>query len=229
MGHGTAPADIDLDTAAPIDGGTSARIDSPTPGPVGLDAKSGDAKQSGAGIADQIVGYARRQRGSRVGNGQCFDLADTRAARRGRQERRRLRQGHAERRLHMGHVGDAGGLQPGDVIQFRDYTYERVVVTKTDKGHDDRRDRQDRPHHTAIVESVDGNGAVTVLEQNAPDEARREANGPVLQGRHDDERQSDDDDQGQGNVLVLPPPGALIAWSPTRTAVRVGRRVSPSA
>ena len=77
MGHGSAPAGIDLDTSAPMDRGTWPRTDSPPPAPIGLDAKSGDASQSAAGIADQIVGYARRQRGARVGNGQCFDLADT--------------------------------------------------------------------------------------------------------------------------------------------------------
>jgi len=57
MGHGTPG--IDLDSPAPIDDGTAARTGSPTPGPVGLDSTSGDAKC--ANMADQIVGYARRQ------------------------------------------------------------------------------------------------------------------------------------------------------------------------
>ena len=60
-------------------------------------------------------------------------------------------------------------LQPGDVIQFRDYTFHRVVVTETDSSTVTDELDGDRPHHTAIVQSVDGNGAVTVLEQNAPD------------------------------------------------------------
>ncbi|HKQ23920.1 MAG TPA: hypothetical protein VJT81_05700 [Burkholderiales bacterium] len=30
-------------------------------------------------------------------------------------------------------------------------------------------DFQERPHHTAIVERVDGQGAITLLEQNVPD------------------------------------------------------------
>ncbi|HKB10846.1 MAG TPA: hypothetical protein VKD69_09330, partial [Vicinamibacterales bacterium] len=60
-------------------------------------------------------------------------------------------------------------LQPGDVVQFRDYSYERTVVTRDSSGTTTDEHAEDRPHHTAIVESVDGNGAVTVLEQNAPD------------------------------------------------------------
>jgi hypothetical protein len=60
-------------------------------------------------------------------------------------------------------------LQPGDVIQMRDYRFDREVeVNNPDGSGSSDRDFQERPHHTVIVESVDGNGAVTVLEQNAP-------------------------------------------------------------
>jgi len=62
MGNGKAPSNID--------DGTLARIGSPPPGPIGLDAKSDSAKQSQASTADQIVGYARRNRGRRVGDGE---------------------------------------------------------------------------------------------------------------------------------------------------------------
>ena len=53
-------------------------------------------------------------------------------------------------------------LRPGDVIQFRDYRYDREIVTETSREITTREDSQMRPHHTAIVQSVDGNGAVTV-------------------------------------------------------------------
>jgi len=46
---------------------------------------------------------------------------------------------------------------------------ERVTVTEDDSGTTTEEHAEDRPHHTAIVESVDGNGAVTVLEQNSPE------------------------------------------------------------
>jgi hypothetical protein len=54
---------------------------------------------------------------------------------------------------------------PGDIIQFRNYRYDRTI--ETDAGTDT--DFQERPHHTAIVERIDGGGAITVLEQNVPD------------------------------------------------------------
>jgi len=167
MGHGTAPAGIDLDALPPIDDGTSARTGSPTPGPVGLDSTSGDAGT--ASMADQIVGYARRQQGSRVGKGECFDLADT--ALRGAKAKSAADYGKISREADYvwGTPVTLAGLQPGDVIQFRNYSFDKTVVTKTDKETRTEELGQDRPHHTAIVESVGDEGAVTVLEQNAPD------------------------------------------------------------
>jgi hypothetical protein len=168
MGNGRSPASIGLDTRDAIDDGTTARISSPPPGPIGLDAKGGSPKQTRASIADLIVGYARRNRGARVGNGECFTLVD-----------RALRGADAKTARDFGTVtADAdyvwgtsvalAELQPGDVIQFRDYTYERVDVTRDSSGTTTDEHAEDRPHHTAIVESVDGDGAVTVWEQNAP-------------------------------------------------------------
>jgi len=167
MGNGTAPAGSDLDALPPIDDGTSARTGSPTPGPVGLDATSGDAKAGN--IADQIVGYARRQQGSRVGKGECFDLVDT--ALRGAKAKSAADYGKISRNADYtwGTPVTLTGLQSGDVIQFRNYSYDSTVVTKTDKATTTEEVGQDRPHHSAIVESVGENGAVTVLEQNAPD------------------------------------------------------------
>jgi hypothetical protein len=166
MGHGTAPARIEIDSLPPIDDGTSARTESPTPGPVGLDSTSGDA--SGGNMADQIVGYARRQQGSTVGKGECFDLAD--AALRGAKAKSAADYGKISRDADYvwGTPVSLAGLQPGDVIQFRNYSFDKTVVTKTDKATTTEEAGGDRPHHTAIVESVGDDGAVTVLEQNVP-------------------------------------------------------------
>jgi surface antigen len=168
MGNGTAPGGIDLDDLPTIDDGTSARIGSPEPGPIGLDARSGDTQDSSS-RADQIVSYAQGQQGSKVGDGQCFALADT-----------ALRNAHAKSAADFGRVSPNAdykwgtpvtfaNLAPGDIIQFRNYTYEKVVVTRDAKGTTTTEEDGDRPHHTAIVQSVDGDGVVTVLEQNAPD------------------------------------------------------------
>ena len=84
MGHGTAPAGTDPDDLAPIDDGTSARIGSPTPDPIGLDARNnGGTAAARKAFANDVVSYVHHKRGSRVGNGQCFTLVD-RALRGGR-------------------------------------------------------------------------------------------------------------------------------------------------
>jgi hypothetical protein len=171
MGNGKPPSSIDLDTPRPLDDGTLARIGAPTPGPIGLDSKGGGEKGSRASMADRIVSYARRQRGERVGDGQCFTLVD-----------RALRSAQAQSARDYGAVtpdadyvwGSAvtlADLRPGDVIQFRDYTYERTIVTDGDDATSTDEHAEDRLHHTAIVHSVDGDGAVTVWEQNSPDGA----------------------------------------------------------
>ncbi|HKN45153.1 MAG TPA: hypothetical protein VJW23_14670, partial [Propionibacteriaceae bacterium] len=60
-------------------------------------------------------------------------------------------------------------LQAGDVIQMRGYRFDREVsVSNPDGSGSTDTDFEERPHHTAIVESVAGSGEVTVLEQNAP-------------------------------------------------------------
>jgi len=135
------------------------------PGPTGLHAKGGAAATTPS-MADRIVGYAQRLRGSRVGDGECSTLADG-----------ALRAAHAKSNSDYGVVTDTAdyvwgtattlaNLHPGDIIQFRDYSV-RVDVTD-DKTGASQWHTEGRPHHTAIVQSVDGNGAVTVLEQNSP-------------------------------------------------------------
>ena len=155
--------------SGPIDDGTLARVGSPEPGPIGLDAKGGTAKQNRASMADRIVGYATRKRGERDGDGECYTLVN-----------RALRAADAKTAADFGPVSpDAdyvwgssvalADLRAGDVIQFRDYTYTRVTVTDDDTGTTTDEEEGERPHHTAIVQSVDSGGAVTVWEQNAPE------------------------------------------------------------
>jgi hypothetical protein len=152
-----------------LDDGTLARIGSPPPGTIGLDAKGGTAKGTTASMADRIVGYALRQRGERVGNGECFTLVDR--ALRGADARSAADHGTVtpDADYVWGTSVTLGDLRPGDVIQFRNYQYRREVVTETSSETRTTEDEQERPHHTAIVQSVDGNGAVTVWEQNSPD------------------------------------------------------------
>lgn len=173
MGNGLVPGPAnELNEPIVIDDGTLARTESPTPGPIGLDAKGGTPKQSQPSMADRIVGFSRQRRGERVGNGQCFALAD-----------QALRNAGARSAAEYGEVTPGADyvwgapvslseLRPGDVIQLRDYRYDRTIETKNADGSgSSTTDFREHPHHTAIVERIDGTGAVTVLDQNAPDGA----------------------------------------------------------
>jgi hypothetical protein len=169
MGNGSPPPQAHGLGPFTIDDGTLARTESPPPGPIGLDSKSGSPKQDHASMADQIVGFPRRRLGHRHGDGECFSLAD-----------RALRNAGARSAADFGTVVpdadyvwgspvDLSALQPGDIIQFRDYRYDREIDTSNPDGSGTTAtDMQERPHHTAIVESVGANGAVAVLEQNSP-------------------------------------------------------------
>ncbi len=155
-----------------IDAGTSALTGTPPPGTIGLDAKGGSSKQSGPSMADRILAFARRRRGEVFGDGECFTLAD-----------RALRGAGAKSAADFGEVthdadyiwGAAVGrtdLQPGDIIQLRDYRCEVEITTEHADGSADIVTQiEERPHHTAIVESIGTNGIVTVLEQNYPEGA----------------------------------------------------------
>ena len=170
MGHGLAPTPFDgADPDDPIDEGTLPRIGSPTPRPIGLDSKSpGTAKGSTASMAEQIVAYARRQLGQKVGDGECFALADTALKNAGAKSASAFCTVAPDVDYVWGDGVSLADVRSGDIIQFRDYRFDREVVTREPGGGTDTiTDFQERtPHHTAIVERNDGGGAITVLEQN---------------------------------------------------------------
>lgn len=148
------------------DDGTLARSKAPGRGPMGLSAKGGEETPTPDTLRAQVVAFARQRVGDRVGSGECFDLAD-----------RALRDAGARSAADFGQVTPNGNyqwgtsinlsqLRPGDIIQFRNYRFVRRI-TRADGSWNE--DVQERPHHTAIVDHVDGGGAVTVLEQNVPE------------------------------------------------------------
>ena len=168
MAGGNYPGPInDLGPPVGIDGGTLARAEMPLPGPIGLQAGGGATGPTDLGA--KVVSYARGKIGKKAGDGQCFALVD-----------RALRDAGAKSAADFGKVtpdadyvwGNAVGLadvRPGDIIQFRNYRYDRTIKTESKTEIRTDTEFQERQHHTAIIESVDGNGAITVLEQNVPD------------------------------------------------------------
>jgi hypothetical protein len=174
MGKGETPVPAGQQRST-IDAGTLARTASPPPGPVGLASGTAPANAvttAKPSMADQILGYARRRSGQRVGNGECFTLVDEALRGAGAQSASNFGRITPNADYTWGQTVTFAELQPGDVIQFRNYRFDRQVVTKTVTPTQTRTststDFQTRPHHTAIVESVDGDGAVTVIEQNVP-------------------------------------------------------------
>ena len=169
MGNGTRPGPIGGESDPHhVDEGTLSRIGSPAPGAIGLDAKGGTAKGSSASIPEQILSFARRRRGERVGDGECFALADTALRGAGAKSAADYGTVSPDADYVWGQSVTLANLQPGDVVQFRGYRYDREVVTEETNGTRTETDFQERPHHTAIVDRVEAGGRVTVLEQNAP-------------------------------------------------------------
>ena len=104
-------------------------------------------------------------------DGQCFALVD-----------QALRAAGARSAADYGRVtGDAnyvwgsrdgvwGDLQPGDVIQFRNYRCTTSRTTEELEGTVPVGEpgTEERLHHSAIVQQVSSDGGVWVLEQNSP-------------------------------------------------------------
>ncbi len=166
MAGGTRPGPIDdLGPAIVIDDGTLARTESPLPGPIGLQAKGGSGQGAGAALGDAVVSFARGKIGDSVGKGECFDLVDQALRNAGAKTASDFGKVTHDADYIWGKAVSLSEVQPGDIIQFRNYQYDRTI--ETDSG--TSTDMQNRPHHTAIVETVDGDGALTVLEQNVPE------------------------------------------------------------
>ena len=171
MGNGLVPGPVSgLGVRSDIDEGTSARMDTPPPGAVGLDAKGGAAKGATPSMADRIIAFASHRRGQVHGNGECFTLADDALRHAGAKSAADFGQVTPDADYVWGTAVSRTDLRPGDIIQLRDYHLELESTTEHPDGSSESESRvESRPHHTAIVESIGTDGRVTVLEQNVPD------------------------------------------------------------
>ena len=100
-------------------------------------------------VGSAVVAYAAAQKGQKIGDGQCWALADAALA-----AARAVRPG--ERGLDTYVFGQEvyRNFQPGDIIQFENVTLQSPNYTGN------------FPHHTAIIASANGN-VLTIYEQNA--------------------------------------------------------------
>jgi hypothetical protein len=169
MGSGLVPGSTDGSSSMQIDDGTLARTETPDPAPVGLDAPSGSGSNAAADVGVRVLGYARRHRGDRVGDGECFALANRALIGAGARTAADYGTVVPDADYVWGTAVTLSDLHPGDIIQMRNYRYDREVsVDNPDGSGTTDTSVEERPHHTAIVETVNAGGSVTVLEQNAP-------------------------------------------------------------
>jgi hypothetical protein len=101
-----------------------------------------------------IVSYLNDRIAMTIGNGECWDAAESAIRSIGAS-----RPGSA---LYVwGSVVQHADLQPGDILQFSQFT---VRVTQGDGAWNEQ--TFGAPRHTAIVESINSNGSVNLLHQN---------------------------------------------------------------
>lgn len=122
-------------------------------------------------LNQNIVNWVSSRVGNRVGNGECWTLAETALRESGARTSNDI-MGADNVTANADYVwGDPvtlANLTPGDIIQFRNY-----VVT-VDNGSSWW--QETRPHHTAIVASVGASGVIEVLECNVKGSRRVQRN-----------------------------------------------------
>ena len=170
MGNGNSPGPWNGPSSLAVDDGTMPRIGAPPPGPIGLDAKNEGAKTPPPpSITDRVVAYARERLNSVHGNGECFTLADDALKNSGAKSAADYGAVAPDVDYVWGKAVTRSDLKPGDVIQMKNYRVDIEQTTTNADGSQEIIDIfEERPHHTAIVESIGTDGRVTVLEQNHP-------------------------------------------------------------
>ncbi|HEY3997505.1 MAG TPA: CHAP domain-containing protein [Candidatus Xenobia bacterium] len=109
--------------------------------------------------SNAVLQYAQDKMGTQDGNGECYTLADNALKAAGDKSAPNYGRVTPNADYKWGTQVPLNQSQPGDVLQFRNYDSK---VTNSDGSWSE----QSRPHHTAIVQSNDGKGNITVLEQN---------------------------------------------------------------
>lgn len=165
MGRKTPGAHNRKPIAKPLTRGTLSQTPAQPPGPTGL-AQAVPAATTKS-LGQQVLHFARSKIGRKVGDGECFALAD-----------KALRDAGAATAEDFCKIGsdtdyvwssqeeNLSDAQAGDILQFRDFAFERRI-DKPDGSW--KTQTESRPHHTAVVESTHTEGSIvffTILEQN---------------------------------------------------------------
>lgn len=118
-----------------------------------------------------VLQWASAQVGKQIGAGECWDLANSALLQAGAGTSSDFGPTGADDDYIWGNAVALKDALPGDILQYRNY--EMTVTTTTDVTFADRSGWTDsstetigRSHHTAILSTNAGSGAITVLEQN---------------------------------------------------------------
>ena len=102
----------------------------------------------------RLVTYLNNRLATTIGNGECWTAADSAI--------REIGAARPGSDLYVwGSVVQHADLQPGDILQFSQFT---VTVTQDDGSW--AQQSFGAPRHTAIVESINSDGSVNILHQN---------------------------------------------------------------
>ena len=128
-------------------------------------------------LGQKVHTWATNHLAQQVGDGECFALADQALRASGARSAADYGEVTADADYRWGNAVQLVDVQPGDVLQFRDYSVSiEVTVTSTKTFNDGSTEETEqtntetygRPHHTAIVSARLSGGRLRVLEQNAP-------------------------------------------------------------
>ena len=135
MGGGSAPGPQNaLSNPDSIDDGTLARVGSPAPGAVGVDAPARGVEGGGRGHRRQRRQLRRAPPGTPRPDGQCFALADRRCATPARGAPPTTAPVVPDGDYVWGTEVSLASLRRGDIVQFRDYTLHGDDRRETELG-----------------------------------------------------------------------------------------------
>jgi hypothetical protein len=129
----------------------------------------------GADPGPKIVEFARSKRRTKVGSGECFDLAVAALKETASKTAYDFGDVTADADYTWGTEVALSAVQAGDVIQYRDYTLKKTQEIETSYTFpdgatlavsDSTESSLGRPHHTAIATGAPSGGALKVIEQN---------------------------------------------------------------
>jgi hypothetical protein len=123
-----------------------------------------------ATIGDKVVAYVSTLQGRQVGDGECFDLADTALTANGLRSAAAYGEITPDADYVWGRPISLSQVQPGDVLQFRNFhIVKRMTTTMQGPGgqlsRSESEEEEERDHHTAIVERNFGD-SISIYEQN---------------------------------------------------------------